>query len=116
MVEISDEYMRDRLATVRAYTSVFLKKGPEYQPQTARSPEQAKIVREHGRRNMKLSAEGKMPLVGPLAGGGEIVGLCVFSVPEDEARALMDADGAVQAGIFVYDVVTWFGFPGDMLP
>jgi hypothetical protein len=116
MVEIGDDDMQARLATVRAYTTVLLKKGPIYQPQTTRSPEQAKIVREHGRRNMKLSAEGKMPLVGPLVGGGDIVGLCVFSVPEDEARALMDGDGAVRAGIFVYDVVTWFGFPGDALP
>ena len=116
MVEITDEFMQARLATVRAYTTVLLKKGPIYQPQAARSPEQARIVLEHGRRNMKLSAEGNMPLVGPLTGGGEIVGLCVFSVPEAEARALMDGDGAVRAGVFVYDVVTWYGFPGDTLP
>ena len=116
MVEITDEFMKARLATVRPYTTVLLKKGPIYQPQPTRSPEQARIVLEHGRRNMKLSAEGKMPLVGPLVGGGEIVGLCVFSVPEAEARALMDGDGAVQAGVFAYDVVTWYGFPGDTLP
>ena len=116
MVEITDENMQQRLQTVRAYTTILLKKGPVYQLHSARSPEQAKIVLEHGRRNMKLSAEGKMPLVGPLHGAGDIVGLCVFSVPEDEARVLMDGDGAVQAGVFVYDVVTWYGFPGDALP
>jgi hypothetical protein len=116
MVEITDEDMRKRLATVRAYTTVLLKKGPLYEPPQSRSPEQARIVLEHGRRNMKLSAEGKMPLVGPVQGGGDIVGLSVFSVSEAEARALMDGDGAVQAGVFVYDVVTWFGFPGDKLP
>jgi len=116
MIEITDEVMKARLATVRAYTTVLLKKGPFYQPQATRSPGQARIVLEHGRRNMKLSAEGKMPLVGPIAGGGEVVGLCVFSVPEAEARALMEGDGAVQAGIFVYDVVTLYGFPGDALP
>ena len=116
MVDITDEYMQQRLATVRAYTTVLLKKGPVYEPQSSRSPDQAKIVLEHGRRNMKLSAEGKMPLVGPLHGAGDIVGLCVFSVPEGEARAFMEGDGAVQAGVFVYDVVTWYGFPGDKLP
>ena len=116
MVEITDEYMKSRLAIARAYCVVRLNKGPAYQPQDVRTPEQAKIVWEHGRRNMQLHAEGKMALVGPVVGGGELVGLCIFTVPEAEARALMDGDGAVQAGIFVYDVVTWYGFPGDGLP
>ena len=78
--------------------------------------EQAKLVWEHGRRNMQLHAEGKMALVGPIAGGGELVGISVFSISEPEARALMDADPAVQAGLFVCDYVTWFGVPGDGLP
>lgn len=116
MVEITDEFMKARLATVRGYTTVLLKKGPDYEPPATRSQAQAKIVLEHGRRNMKLSAEGKMPLVGPLVGAGEIVGLCVFSVTEADARELMDGDGAVRAGVFTYDVVTWYGFPGDALP
>src|SRR3569833_3568912 len=102
--------MQQRLATVRAYTTVLLKKGPVYQPQPSRSPEQARIVLEHGRRNMKLSAEGKMPLVGPVQGGGDIVGLSVFSVSEAEARALMVGVGAVLVGVFVFVVVFWFGF------
>jgi len=116
MVEISDDYMRARLQTVRPYAMVLLKKGPAYQDQATRTPEQATIVWNHGRRNMALSAEGKMSLVGPIAGGGNVVGICVFTVPEAEARRLMDGDGAVQAGIFVYDLVTLFGFPGDGLP
>ncbi len=116
MIEISDDYMRARLQLARPYTTVLLKKGPAYQDQASRTPEQARIVWNHGRRNMALSAEGKMSLVGPVAGGGDLVGLCVFTVPEADARALMDGDGGVQAGIFVYDVVTLFGFPGDGLP
>lgn len=116
MVEITDDYMKSRLATARAYCLVRLNKGPAYQAQDVRTPEQARIVREHGRRNMQLHAEGKMALVGPVAGGGELVGLSIFTVPEAETRVLMDGDGAVRAGIFVYDVITWFGFPGDGLP
>lgn len=116
MVEISDEYMRARLQTVRSYTMVLLKKGPAYRDQAGRTPEEARIVWNHGRRNMALSAEGKMALVGPVSGGGELVGLCILTVPEAEARALMDADGGVQAGVFVYEIVTFHGFPGDGLP
>ncbi len=116
MVEITDEYMRQRLSVAKQYVTVLLKAGPNYEPADVRSPAQATIVREHGRRNMKLHAEGKMLLVGPLGGGFPIVGLCILSVPEAEAREIMDGDGAVQAEIFTYDLVTLYGFPGDGLP
>jgi hypothetical protein len=65
---------------------------------------------------MKLKAEGKKALVGPLEGGGDLVGITVFAVGVEEARALMEDDPAVRAGIFVYDVATWYGAPGDGLP
>ena len=116
MSTVSDDEMNRRLGTVRAYSAVFLKKGPAYQPPDVRTPEQAKIVRDHGRRNMELSDAGKMAIVGPVHGGGEIVGFCVFSVPADEVRQIMDSDGAVRANIFTYDIVTLYGFPGDALP
>jgi hypothetical protein len=116
MVEITDEYMKMRLAKVRGYCTVRLNKGPAYQEQASRTPAQSKIVWEHGRRNMQLHAEGKLALVGPVGGGGDLVGLYIFTAPEAETRAIMDGDGAVQAGVFVYDVITWYGFPGDGLP
>ncbi len=116
MAAVTDEQMQARLEEVRAFATVFLKKGPAYLPPDSRPEEQARIVLEHGRRNMSLSAEGKLAIVGPIAGGGDIVGLCVFCVPEDEVRVLMEGDGAVQAGIFTYDIVTLYGFPGDGLP
>jgi hypothetical protein len=116
LVEISDDYIKQRLTTARAYVAVLLRKGPNYRPPGERPPEQAAIVWEHVRRNMQLQAEGKKALVGPIEGGGEIVGLTVFLVPEAEARQLMEGDPAVREGIFVYDVVTWHEFPGDGLP
>jgi hypothetical protein len=116
MIEITDEYMDARLARVRAYPMLLLKAGPAYIPPDSRPPEQAKIIREHGRRNMQLQVEGKMPLVGPLMGLRPTVGMCVFAVPEVEARALMAEDPAVQAGIFTLEWGTWFGVPGDALP
>ena len=116
MAEISDAFMDARLKTVRQYTVVLLRKGPAYVPPDRRPPEQAAVVKEHGRRNMSLQAEGKLAIVGPLGGGDEIVGLCIFSVPEAEARTIMDGDSAVQAAIFTYDVMDFYGFPGDTLP
>ena len=112
---ISDAEMRARLETVRAYPMAWLKKGPAYLPSDGRPAEQAAIVWEHGRRNMELRDAGKMAIVGPLQGAGEIVGICIFCVPEAEAREIMDGDGAVQAKIFVYELVTLYGIPGQTL-
>lgn len=108
--------MASRLAQMRPYTLLLLRVGPRYLPPDSRPPEQAAIIREHGRRNMQLREEGKMALVGPVGGASPIVGLCVFTVPEAEARELMKDDPAVNAGLFLTDYATWYGAPGDGLP
>jgi hypothetical protein len=113
---ISDEVMQARLETVRPYVAAFLKKGPAYTPPDARSPSDAAIVKEHGRRNMLLQSEGKLAIVGPLTGAGDIVGFYVFAAPETEVRAILESDVAVQASIFSFEIVTLYGFPGDRLP
>lgn len=108
--------MDARLARVRPYTMLLLKVGPNYVPPETRPPALASIIREHGRRNMQLREEGKMALVGPVGGARPIVGICLFTVSEDEARELMKDDPAVNAGLFVTDYATWYGVPGDGLP
>ena len=115
-MEIDDAFMRERLGRMRAYVLVIMRKGPTYESPEFRSAAQKAIIWEHGRRNMRLQAEGIMPLVGPVGGGGDLVGLCVFSVPEDEVRSLLDDDGAVRAGVLSYEVMNWFAAPGDRLP
>lgn len=116
MVEITDAYMDARLKTARPYVLVLLKAGPAYQAPDVRTPEQSAIVREHGRRNMQLSAEGKMVIVGPVRGGMPIVGMCILPCDEAETRAIMADDPALLSGIFTYDILTFYGFPGDALP
>ena len=98
MVDVSDEVMRARLDRVRGYCMMLLKTGPNYQPPETRPPEMAAIVLEHGRRNMGLQIDGKMPLVGPVVGARPVVGFCVFAVPEAEARDMMAGDPALKAG------------------
>ena len=115
-MEIDDAFMRERLGRMRAYVLVIMRKGPAYESPEVRSAAQKAIIWEHGRRNMRFQAEGIMPLVGPVGGGDDLVGICVFSVPEDDVRRLMDDDGAVQAGVLAYEVMNWFAAPGDRLP
>ena len=108
---ITDEMMREQLGRTREYAFVTLSYGPE-----RHAPGADALVWEHGRRNFALRAQGKLALVGPLSGAGDIVGIYIFDGAADEARALMDGDPAVQAGLFTYRVYTLRSFPGDCLP
>jgi uncharacterized protein YciI len=106
---ISDDEMRSALATAREYTLVLLRYTPRRQ-----EPGADAIVWEHGRRNFELRASGELTIVGPL-GDGEFAGLCIFATDLDRTRALMDADPAIAAGIFTYELQTLHSFPGDAL-
>ena len=111
MAEITDAYMQTMLASSRLYTVVLLGRGPAYG-----TPESLPVIWEHGRRNFQLRDSGELALVGPLTDGGTFVGICVFTVEQDEARRLMEEDPAIMAGILTFEVHTWKSFPGDGLP
>jgi hypothetical protein len=108
---ISDEYMREMLGTTKLYTLVLLTGTPALD-----DPENRPIVWEHGRRNFALRAEGVMPIVGPLADDGDVVGVGILNVPVDEAKVIMDGDPGVQAGLFTYELRTLRTFPGSTFP
>jgi hypothetical protein len=109
---ISEETFRGELGKAREFTLVVLSRGPNYD-----SPDRGAIVWAHGRRNMSLRLQGKMPLVGPVGGGDSgIVGICVFDATADEARAVMLDDPGIKAGLFTFAVYPWTSFPGDALP
>ena len=111
MAEITDAFMQTMLAGSRLYTLVLLGRGPDYG-----TPESQPVIWEHGRRNFQLRASGALALVGPLTDGGTFVGMCVFTVGQDETRKLMEADPAIVAGILTFEIHTWKSFPGDGLP
>jgi hypothetical protein len=108
--QITDDYMRDRIARAKAYALVVLKPTPEYHQADARP-----IVWEHGRRNMALQAAGIMPIVCPV-GDEEISGIAIFNTDPDEVHAIMADDPGVRAGIFTFEVHPCRAFPGDALP
>ena len=53
MATITDEYMMQMLPTVKQYSITILKAGPK-----RNEPGAEKIIREHGRRNFSLRADG----------------------------------------------------------
>ena len=110
MAEITDEYMKQMLSTVKEYSLLLLKTGPNASMEGA-----DKIIWEHGRRNFSLRAEGKLCIVAPVNDGGALEGLGIFSTDVKELKEIMDGDPAVQAGILTYEIYSCRSFPGDAL-
>ena len=111
MQPITDEYMGQMSRTARVYSLVLLKAGPQ-----RHAPGVEPIIREHGRRNHALRAEGVMPIVCPISDGSDLSGIAIFNTGVDETARIMDDDPAVRAGVFVYEIHACHGFPGDSLP
>lgn len=111
MHTITDDYMRQMLPTTQQYTIVILKAGPN-----KHEPDAGQIIWEHGRRNFALRADGVLAIVCPVNDGSEVSGVGIFNAGVEETQRLMDDDPGVKAGVFVYELHSCRGFPGDALP
>lgn len=107
---ITDEVMRKRIAGVRQYTAIILRKTDRFQPGVEG------VVWEHGRRNMALHEQGTLAIVMPGMNDPEFAGLGIFDASPEAVRRIMDEDPGVQAGIFSYELYPVRGFPGASLP
>ena len=110
MSEITDEYMKNMLKTVRPYIVVLLRATPRRNESGA-----DQIVWEHGRRNFALRKDGRLSIVGPCNDKTDISGIMIFRTNAEETRKIMNEDPAVKAGIFSYDLHSILSFPGDSL-
>jgi hypothetical protein len=108
---ISDDVMRERLATTRAYTVMLLRATDKLV-----RPEVDPIIWEHGRRNFALREHGVMPIVLPATDDSDWAGIAVFAAPPEQVQQIMDVDPGVAAGIFSYELHPVRGFPGSALP
>ena len=111
MTAITDEYMRQMIATTRQYCIVILKVGPKKNEDGSE-----KIIWEHGRRNFELRAAGVLPIVCPVSDGSDVSGVGIFNAPVEEVKKIMDEDPGVKAGVFVYEIHECRSFPGASLP
>jgi hypothetical protein len=57
-----------------------------------------------------------LSIVCPVTAETGVSGIGIFNASAEETKNIMDADPAVQAGIFVYDIHPCRSFPGDSLP
>jgi hypothetical protein len=111
VTEISDEYMKAMLPKAKSYTAVILRKTEV----DFKDPEIQKTIWEHGRRNFTLRADAIMPIVCPVNDKSDVAGIAILDTTSIEAKKIMDADPAVQKGIFTYELHPCRGFPGSAL-
>lgn len=107
---ITDDFMKQMLATSRMYTIVLLKTGPN-----ANRADAHPLTWEHARKNFQLRAEGKLAIVCPIMDHAEFKGVGIFNTDASETKKIMDADPGVTAGLFTYEICTGRSFPGDKL-
>jgi hypothetical protein len=110
MATITDEYMKEMMATTKPFTIAILKKGPKF------GPDAMPIIWEHGRRNFSLKADGLLPVVCPVRDDVEMAGVGIFITDIEETKKILDGDPAIQAGVLVYEVYPTRTFPGSSLP
>jgi hypothetical protein len=108
---VTDNEMKQMLATSKIYTLVFLKSGVNYDKEGIQP-----VIWEHGRRNFQLRARGLLSIVGPITDESEIKGIYIFNATEEKTKNIMEDDPAVLEGIFVYETHPMRSFPGESLP
>jgi hypothetical protein len=111
LAEITDEYMQQMLGSSRPYTAMLLRL-----TEKAAEPEAERVIWEHGRRNLALRAEGKMPIICPATDDSDWAGIGIFDATPQEVDRIMADDPGVTAGVFTYELHPVFGFPGASLP
>lgn len=97
---------------MRSYVLVLLKTGPAT---IEDAEERSKLFAGHFSNMSRLAEEGKLVLAGPLDGENGMRGLFVLAVSEvEDARALVQTDPAVAAGIFAPEFHQFYGTAGLM--
>lgn len=108
--EITDDFMKQMIATTKDYTVIILKAGSNIG-----MPGVEKIIWEHARRNFSLRQEGLLSIVCPVKDGSDVCGIGIFSAGVEQTKNIMEDDPGVKAGVFKYEIHPCRSFPGDKL-
>jgi uncharacterized protein YciI len=102
--------MTNRRQFAQRCTVVFLHEGPASRDDEARND---RIHLEHLQHLTKLQMLGKLILNGPILVDHDILGVSVYAVELEEARALAEADPKVKAGYLIVEALPWIAVPSD---
>lgn len=93
---------------MKNYVFAILKTGPK---QTWSKTELDSLFRGHMANIKRLAAEGKLTVAGPFGENDKNWrGLFIFNVSKiEDAKALLETDPAVHAGLFDTEVYPWYG-------
>jgi uncharacterized protein YciI len=85
----------------------FLSKGPRWDGTAEQQRNQ--ILKQHFANVMSLLSSGKAVIAGPMGDGTTPSGIFILrAASAEEARSWVDADPAVQAGLFATEMHPWF--------
>jgi len=107
---VTDEQIQQLAATAKPFSVVLLHWTPDRHMDGAEATEL-----EHQRRLVSLRADGVIAILCPVV-SETLAGVIIMTVSPDEARAVMDDDPCVQAGMMTGEVYSAASFPGDALP
>ncbi len=91
---------------MKQYVMAFLKAGPKRDQDSAT---RATIQAGHMANIEKLAKEGKLVMAGPFMDDSEFAGIFIFDTTPEEAKALTEADPAVQSGRLIMELHPWYG-------
>ncbi len=112
-VAITDDQMKETLSRSKRYSVLILHRTEKYYTDPATTE---KMVREHGRRNLQLRADGLLSIVCAIRDDTDTCGIGVFNATLEEVKEIYAEDPCVKAGIFTFEVHPGSSFPGDALP
>lgn len=96
---------------MKQYFMVLLKKGANRSQDSATA---AGIQKAHLENIGKLAKEGKLIVAGPFLDDGELRGIFILDVPDQEqAEELVNTDPAIKAGRLTYDIHPWMTAKGS---
>lgn len=107
--DLSKEY-----PNLKQYYFVMLTKGPS--SEKIDSLELEKIQTGHMANIRKMANDGKLKIAGPFGDDGNWRGIFIFDAAnEDEVKALLKNDPAIQAGRLAYEIHPWWTEKGSCL-
>ena len=89
------------------FQMAILKKGPAWD--STKAEDRNSILHQHLKNVIALLDSGKVIIAGPFDDSGDIAGLFIFrTASADEAKAWVDTDPGVKAGLMVAEIHSWW--------